>query len=135
MWEKSKRPFSVWCQDSNSQPFKHELSPITTRPGLPPYFFLPWPSFNLTLARWCFSCYEKLQSRNCLLRTLIFEVSIRIGKFNFDFYFGIKILIEVISFKAMMTRQFSAKKLINSFLAPSWTFRFVKLTAAQVLKI
>ena len=25
-----------WSQDSNSQPLEHELSPMTTRPGLPP---------------------------------------------------------------------------------------------------
>ena len=29
-------PSSKWCQDSNSRPLKHELSPINTRPGLPP---------------------------------------------------------------------------------------------------
>ena len=29
-------PSSIWCWDSNSRPLKHELSPITTRPRLPP---------------------------------------------------------------------------------------------------
>ena len=28
------------CRDSNPQPFKHESSPITTRPGLPPNYSL-----------------------------------------------------------------------------------------------
>ena len=27
---------SIWHRDSNPQPFKHESSPITTRPRLPP---------------------------------------------------------------------------------------------------
>ena len=27
---------SIWCWDSNTWPFEHEPSPITTRPGLPP---------------------------------------------------------------------------------------------------
>ena len=36
----SKCPSSVWqCMDSNPQPYKHESSPITTRPGLPPKKF------------------------------------------------------------------------------------------------
>ena len=29
-----KCPSSIQCKDSNPQPLKHELSPITTRPGL-----------------------------------------------------------------------------------------------------
>ena len=29
---------SKWHRDSNPQPFKRESTPITTRPGLPPYF-------------------------------------------------------------------------------------------------
>ena len=41
-----KCPSSIQCQDLNPQPLKHELSPITTRPGLPPYFVK-----DLT---WCF---------------------------------------------------------------------------------
>ena len=32
----SKSPSSIQRQDSNPQPFEHELSPITTRPGLQP---------------------------------------------------------------------------------------------------
>ena len=32
----SKCPSSIRRRDSNPRPFKHELSPITTRPGLPP---------------------------------------------------------------------------------------------------
>ena len=31
-----KCPSSIQCWDSNQQPLKHELSPVTTRPGLPP---------------------------------------------------------------------------------------------------
>ena len=40
MWKMSFSS-SVRHQDSNPRPFKHELSPITTRPGLPPgkWFF------------------------------------------------------------------------------------------------
>ena len=33
----SKCPSSIWRWDSNPRPLKHELSPITTRPGLLPY--------------------------------------------------------------------------------------------------
>ena len=33
-----KCPSSIWSWDLNPQPFIHESSPITTRPGLPPYF-------------------------------------------------------------------------------------------------
>ena len=32
----TKCPSSIWRQDSNPQPFEHESSPITTRPGLLP---------------------------------------------------------------------------------------------------
>ena len=42
MWKKSC-PSCIRAWDSNPQPFKHESSPITTRPGLPPYFFDIWP--------------------------------------------------------------------------------------------
>ena len=30
---------NMWHEDSNSQPLEHELSPITTRPGLPPIIY------------------------------------------------------------------------------------------------
>ena len=30
-------PSSIQCWDSKPQPLKHELTPITTRPGLLPY--------------------------------------------------------------------------------------------------
>ena len=30
-------PSSIWCWDLNPRPLEHESSPITTRPGLPPY--------------------------------------------------------------------------------------------------
>ena len=33
----SKYTSSIWHRDSNTWPFKHELSPITPRLGLPPY--------------------------------------------------------------------------------------------------
>ena len=39
-----KCPSRIWCQDSNPQPFEHELSPITTRRGLPPFFYTFWLS-------------------------------------------------------------------------------------------
>ena len=38
-----KCPSSIWRRDSNPQPLKYELSPITTRPGRPPnplYFLI-----------------------------------------------------------------------------------------------
>ena len=35
-----KCPSSIWCQDSNPRPFTHESSPITTRPGLPPPYYI-----------------------------------------------------------------------------------------------
>ena len=35
--EKMSCPSSIWRQDLNPQSIEHELSPITTRPGLPPY--------------------------------------------------------------------------------------------------
>ena len=42
--EKMSCPSSIWCQDSNSWPLKHEFSPITTRPGLPTlsYYLCTW---------------------------------------------------------------------------------------------
>ena len=33
-------PSSIWCRDSNPRLLEHESSPITTRPGLPPYCWL-----------------------------------------------------------------------------------------------
>ena len=39
MWKISKCPSSIWCRDSNQRPFKHESSPITTGPRLPPKTF------------------------------------------------------------------------------------------------
>ena len=52
MWKMSKCPSNIWRRDSNPQPFKHESSPITTRPGLPLsavkfYGCLKWPKINL----------------------------------------------------------------------------------------
>ena len=38
--EKMSCPSSIQCWDLNSRPLKHESSPITTRPGLPPKFLL-----------------------------------------------------------------------------------------------
>ena len=35
-----KCPSSIRPRDSNPQPFKHESSPIATRPGLPPFYSL-----------------------------------------------------------------------------------------------
>ena len=35
-----KCPSSIRCWDSNTQPFKQESSPTTTRPGLPPYIYI-----------------------------------------------------------------------------------------------
>ena len=48
-----KCPSSIQCQDSNPQPLKHELSPITTRPGLPPNIFnsLMYRTHNLCKTR------------------------------------------------------------------------------------
>ena len=39
---------SIWCQDSNSRPLKHESPPITTSPGLPPQngFFIFFAKTN-----------------------------------------------------------------------------------------
>ena len=37
MWKMSKCPSSIQHPDSNPQPFEHESSPITTRPGLHPF--------------------------------------------------------------------------------------------------
>ena len=36
----NKCPSGIWQWDSNQRPHKHELSPITTRPGLPPHYDL-----------------------------------------------------------------------------------------------
>ena len=33
---KCENPYSIQCQDSNSQRLEHKSPPITTRPGLPP---------------------------------------------------------------------------------------------------
>ena len=42
-----KCPSSIQCWDLNPQPFEHELSPVTTRPGVPPYLInlLPFTEF------------------------------------------------------------------------------------------
>ena len=42
MWKKSC-PSSIWRLDLNPRPLEHELSPITTRPGLPLCFNLLCP--------------------------------------------------------------------------------------------
>ena len=42
--EKITCPSSIRHQDSNPWPLKHELNPITTRPGLPPYTSLLFQS-------------------------------------------------------------------------------------------
>ena len=39
----SKGQSSIWRRDWNPQPFEHESSPITTRPGLPPHFAIMFP--------------------------------------------------------------------------------------------
>ena len=33
-------PSSIWCQESNSLPSNYESPPSTTRPGLPPAYYL-----------------------------------------------------------------------------------------------
>ena len=38
--EKMSCPSSIQCRDSNPWPLEHESAPITTRPGLPPKFFI-----------------------------------------------------------------------------------------------
>ena len=49
-----KCPSSIRCWDSNPRPLKHELSPITTRPGLRPYklFYLASQSRNEVDLQW-----------------------------------------------------------------------------------
>ena len=50
------------AQDLNPRPFEHELSPITTRPGLPPYNIQkkivpsPFPGFELLLCLMSHPC-------------------------------------------------------------------------------
>ena len=46
MWKMSKSPSSIWHRDSKPQPYKHESSPITTRPGLPPIYARFYIPFN-----------------------------------------------------------------------------------------
>ena len=57
-----KCPSSIWRRNSNPWPFEHELSPITTRPGLPPYNIQkkivpsPFPGFELLLCLMSHPC-------------------------------------------------------------------------------
>ena len=53
----SKCPFSIWHQDLNPQPYKHESSPINTRPWLPPHIIIFW-SFYCTIKEQSYSRVE-----------------------------------------------------------------------------
>ena len=50
---------SIWCQDSNSRPLKHESPPITTRPGLIFIEFLCFDGFNNLIG-----CSKYLDNQN-----------------------------------------------------------------------
>ena len=42
-------PSSIWCQDSNLWTLDHQLSPITTRPGLTFYLYKNWFQKHIVL--------------------------------------------------------------------------------------
>ena len=46
MWKMSKCPSCIQHRDSNPRSFEHESSPITTRPGLPPFQEMLMNKFN-----------------------------------------------------------------------------------------
>ena len=56
-----KCPSSIWCRDSNPRPSERESLPITTRPGLPPFYIIIKPYKNTYL-------YHRLLYLCCTLR-------------------------------------------------------------------
>ena len=79
------RPSSIWGQDSNPRPLKHESSPITTRPALPPRIW------NVTVYK-LFSYNLVLRERNNWPhKTSLFLISLKVLKSS-------KILVEVTFF-------------------------------------
>ena len=48
-----KCPSSIWCWDSNPRPSEHESTPLTNRPGLPPFNIYLWQSIPIKLAWDC----------------------------------------------------------------------------------
>ena len=46
-------PYSIWCRDLNTQPLKHESSPITTRPRLMMYNYGMCSYDDVYLCWWC----------------------------------------------------------------------------------
>ena len=70
--EKMSCPSSIRCWDSNPRPLNHESSPITTRPGLPPWawtfsmplnhhknvFLLWWIRLQTFFSKWCLQSHS-----------------------------------------------------------------------------
>ena len=91
----NKCPSCIRCWDSNPQPFEHELSPVTTRPGLNGAFFILKLFHNSVLNRFrkCvpseinyYSNYaysvvtgklrsQSLYSHHCFTSSLLFIIS------------------------------------------------------------
>ena len=72
MWKMSF-PSNIWCQDLNPKPLEHELSPITTRPGLTvPVSAFKWSikivaSPLAMIMFWLASLFWRCTSRSCLI--------------------------------------------------------------------
>ena len=68
----SKSPSSIQRQDSNPQPFEHELSPITTRPGLLPLIieiYLVYSLYTLLISLSFIVCPHIMEIGSCELPT------------------------------------------------------------------
>ena len=54
-----KCPSSIWRWDLNPQPFEHESSPITTRPGLLPRSYILWYCIDILVdSKMCCARYN-----------------------------------------------------------------------------
>ena len=70
-------PSSIWCRDSNPRPHKHELSPITTRPGLPPScLFLPFILLNRKVTKNYFCFYFRLANFDPVPAQILFTLNL-----------------------------------------------------------
>ena len=80
-------PSILQCRDSNPQPLEHELSPITTRPALPPYFSIVYVRTYL-----CSSFHFKI--------SLYYVVNLK--KSTFQFTYPILELFDILVFEKIV---------------------------------
>ena len=88
MWKMSMCPSSIRRRDSNPRPSEHELSPITTRKGLPPFAYIMLPHCKCDSSIWEKELVAVREMCSCVRGR---------GKERVSFLMGYVYLIDIIS--------------------------------------